>query len=62
MLVFAQVFVAFLSQGDNSSNVPRLLIFTYVSFSRCNLPLAIFPNRYSVYQVYQNSHYLRRSC
>ena len=56
MLVFAQTFVTFLFQGDHFSNVPKLLIFAYVSCSRRNLfPLAIFPNRYN---AYQNSHYL----
>ena len=59
MLAFAQTFVAFLSQGDHFSNVPGLLVFYCVLFPRDNLfPLAIFPNRYN---VYQNSHYLSRS-
>ena len=36
MLVFAQTFSAFPSQGDHFSNVPGLLIFACVSFSRYN--------------------------
>ena len=59
MLVFAQEFVGFLSQGDHFSNVTGLLIFACVSFCRCNhFPLAIFPN---CYNVYQNYHHLNRS-
>ena len=59
MLVFAHIFVAFLSQGDHISNVNGLLIFACVLFSCYNLfPLAIFPNRYNVYQI---SYYLSRS-
>ena len=53
MLVFAQKFVAFISQGDHSSNVDELLI----PFSRFNL-FPFLPDRYN---FYQNSHYLSRS-
>ena len=59
MLVFARTFVAFLSHGDPFSNAHGLLVFASLSFSYYNFfLLAIFPNRYN---VYQNSHYLSRS-
>ena len=59
MLVFAKVFVSFLSEGNHFLNIFGLFIFVYISFSHYNFfPLDISQNPYNIYQHF---HYLNRS-